>query len=373
MTSRLPGRLLTLQLAATRRLTSGHKRQKPKTIQKILVCHQLLLGDTVMLAPLFAKLRMLYPDAELVMAGPEAYVPLFAENPWGVKARSFNLRQPKTIRNLAKDGDYDLALIPGDNRFSAVAQALGSKWIVAFEGDSSWHKNIFIDEFRNWPSDSMALGDIFATLVEGTTPKAYSTDQWPTPPYKPFEIPDQPFAVFHVGASSPLKFWPSDRWRTLANTLKELGIQVVFTPGKGEIPLVNQIDPESMFKRLNLDLPQMLALLGQADLLVAPDTGISHLARITGTPSVTLFGPGSSTVFGPGKFWGHLPWQAVSKEAFPCRDQQKVFGRTLPNTSRCNRSTKECAEPLCMQEISASMVLNACKAMLNHRHLQVPK
>lgn len=362
MSSRLIGRALTIYLAASRR--SARKRKKPENIKKVLICHQLLLGDTIMLAPLFAKLRDEYPNAEVFMAGPKAYVPLFSTNPWGIKATSFDLRHPHTVKKLSRNGGYDLALIPGDNRFSWIAQAAGSKWIVGFGGNSSWYKNLFIDEFRSWPSEAMALGDIFATLVEGPSPKAYSTDQWKTPPHEPFEIPPRPFAVFHVGASSPLKLWPPNRWKALAEKLEAMGLRIIFTPGKGETSLVDKIDPKSHYQRLDLDLPQMFKLLREANLVVSPDTGIAHLARIAGVPSVTLFGPGSATACGPGNFWINIPWKSAGEQAFSCRDQHTMFGRDSPNIFHCRRSTQECSKALCMEAISVDMALSECKAML---------
>jgi hypothetical protein len=364
MSSRLTGRLLTLYLAIIRRLQEKKKREKPRQIKKILICHQLLLGDTITLAPLFAKLRAQHPNAEIAMAGPKAYLPLFSTNPWGVKAYSFDLRHPHTVRSLLRHGGYDLALLPGDNRYSWLAQALGSKWIIGFGGNSSWHKNLFIDEFRRWPSEAMALGDIFATLAQGPSPEPYTTDQWQTPQCQPFEIPAEPFVVFHVGASSPLKLWAHDRWNTLALEIEAIGFKVVFTPGKGETPLVDKIDPKSHFQRLDLDLAQMFKLLRQTELVVSPDTGIAHLARAAGAPSITLFGPGSSTAFGPGNFWSNASWQGISKKPFPCRNQHKIFGRNSPNISRCYRSTTECKHAKCMDAISVDTVLAACKSML---------
>ena len=52
-----------------------------------------------------------------------------------------------------------------------------------------------------------------------------------------------------------------------------------------------------------LDLAQLWHLLAGAELLVAPDTGVAHLGRIVGAPTVTLFGPGSALLCGAGDFW----------------------------------------------------------------------
>ena len=50
------------------------RRRKPRLPQRILVVHHLLLGDTLMLTALLAKLREQHPAADIVMGLPEAYV-----------------------------------------------------------------------------------------------------------------------------------------------------------------------------------------------------------------------------------------------------------------------------------------------------------
>ena len=66
-----------------------------------------------------------------------------------------------------------------------------------------------------------------------------------------------------------------------------------------------------------LDLPQLWRLFANARLLVAPDTGVAHLARVAGAPTVALFGPGSAVVTGAGDFWRNSPYRAVTVDPFP--------------------------------------------------------
>ncbi len=364
MASRLPGRLLNLRLAAGHRLSTLGRRRRPQRPERILVCHHLLLGDTVMLAPLLAKLRALHPSAKIVMTSPRAWAPLFAGRPWDVTAVPFDPRRPETLRQLAREPGFDLALVPGDNRFSWTAQALGARWIVAFEGDRPAYKSWPVDELRAWPGTPMALGDMFATLVDGPEPPPFAPGQWPAPPYRPFDLPQPPFAVLHTGASTPLRRWPARRWDALAQALADRGLTVVFTVGPGEQALVDAVDPLHRFTRFELDLAQVYALLHRAALLVAPDTGISHVARITGTPTVVLFGPGSVSLFGPGRFWASSPWTSATVAPFPCRDQHRLFKRELPWVVRCTRSPRECPAPRCMEAIEVDAVLAACDTRL---------
>jgi ADP-heptose:LPS heptosyltransferase len=98
---------------------------------------------------------------------------------------------------------------------------------------------------------------------------------------------------------------------------------------------------------------------------VALDTGVMHLAKLTVTPTVALFGPGSQVLFGPGEYWRANPLRAVTIDPFPCRDQRTVFKRELDWVRRCQRSTDECAAPRCMHAIDAAMVESAAAELLS--------
>ena len=45
----------------------GWRRRRPQVPRRILVLHYLLLGDTLMVTALLAKLRAQFPSAEIVM------------------------------------------------------------------------------------------------------------------------------------------------------------------------------------------------------------------------------------------------------------------------------------------------------------------
>jgi ADP-heptose:LPS heptosyltransferase len=172
--------------------------------------------------------------------------------------------------------------------------------------------------------------------------------------------------VLHVGASTPLKLWPADRWARLADWLVARNITPVWSAGRSQEEIVHACDPQRRFASYagNLDLPQMWRLLANAQVLVAPDTGIAHLGRVVGVPTVALFGPGSAIISGAGAFWRDAPYRAVTVEHFPCRDQRILFRREIPWVRRCARTLAECPEPLCMQAIPVAAVTAAVDELL---------
>ena len=116
-----------------------------------------------------------------------------------------------------------------------------------------------------------------------------------------------------------------------------------------------------------LSLATLWTVLANARLLVCPDTGIAHLGRVVGVPTVTLFGPGSALICGPGAFFADMPGRAVTVDPFPCRDQTIQFFREVPWARRCERlygtTPGRCARPLCMEAIEVDAVRTAIESL----------
>ena len=109
-------------------------------------------------------------------------------------------------------------------------------------------------------------------------------------------------------------------------------------------------------------------MLANAKLLVCPDTGIAHLGRIVGVPTLTLFGPGSSIICGPGDFFSAMPGRAVTVDPFPCRNQTIQFFREVPWALRCERlygdGPDRCPRAQCMEAIAAATVIAAAHDLI---------
>ncbi|PLK50819.1 glycosyltransferase family 9 protein [Uliginosibacterium sp. TH139] len=345
---------------------SAWRRRKPEAPQSILVLHHLLLGDTLMLTPLLARIAARYPQARRSLSCPTALAPLYAGQPFGFTALPWNPRQGD-IASILAAAPFDLVVIPTENRYSPLARAL-SQWVLGFADDTPRWKNWLLDEARPFPDAPAAFGDFCADLVEGPAQHYQPTD-WPLPAAAPFSTPPTPYVVLHLGASSPLKYWPSERWAALADWLAAQGSTPVWSAGARETALVTAADPKGRFASYagQLDLAQLAQLFYGANLIVCPDTGVAHLARIVGTSTVALFGPGSSLISGAGKYWATSPFTAVSIE-IACRNQTNTFRRHRDWIQRCSRSFGEqpaqCAEARCMQGITLEQVKTACSAYL---------
>ena len=362
MTSRTVTRALIVALGLPRLAMSRLMGRSPNDPKKVLIAANVVLGDTIMLAPLVAKVRARWPAAEITLTCPPRFVTLFDGHPWGVQARAIDLSNPHTI--LDARADYDLAICPAQARHGWLAAALGARWIVGFDGDPRWYKRICLNEARALPDHAMTFGDLGATLVDGIEPPAFAPTQWPHPAAFECDV-DSKKVVLHLGASGVNKLWPAERWRMLVEVLLGAGLAPCLVTGPGEESLLAEVDPD---KRLpqhpgDLSLVDYWRLLAQSRALVCPDTGIAHLGRIVGTPTVALFGPGSPLLGGAGHFWRESPYVAIWNADVACRNQNNYFERKVSWVRHCWRRPPECSNPFCIREHGVEAVLEALRAL----------
>jgi ADP-heptose:LPS heptosyltransferase len=363
---RLAGRLRMVPRALAHRFLSARRRERPQAPRRILVAHHLLAGDVLMLTPLLAKLRAQHPGADIALAARRTIAPLYTGRPYGTRALVYEPGDPASLDAFFDEPGFDLAIVPGDNRYSWLAAAARARWIVAFGGDRPAAKSWPVDELRPYRAVPAAWGDMVADLVDGAAPQAYRAADWPVPACAPFDAPGGRYAVLHVEASTALKHWEDEKWRSLAAWLSGNGVRPVWSAGPAGAALLQRIDPSVRFPALGhrLDLAQLWHLVAGAALLVCPDTSVMHIGRLTGTPTVALFGPSSAPLFGPGEFWRAMPCRAVTVADFPCRDQSRLFKREVAWIRRCQRSIEECPAPRCMHAIGIAEVTRAAAELL---------
>ncbi len=359
MPSRFVPRLHTLARAAPGLVFRARSRARPEAPRRILVAHHLLAGDTLMLTPLLAKLREQYPQADIAMTVRKGLAGLYARRPYGVRALVYDPQDGATLDRLFADRGYDLALVPGDNRYSWLAAALGATWTVAYAGDRPAYKSWPVDEFVHYAGTPTAWSDMVTEMVPGPAPRPYRSGDWPAPDCAPFERSGRAYAVLHVEASTPLKHWEDEKWMALAEALSARGLEVVWSAGPAGADTIRRIDPAERFLALGhrLDFPQLWHLVAGAQLLVCPDTSVAHLGKLAFTPTVTLYGPSSARLFGKGEFWRDTPFFEATVSDFPCRDQRLLFKREIAWVRRCTRTLAECSRPRCMEGISVEQVL----------------
>lgn len=349
-------------------------------VRRILVAHYLLLGDTILLAPLLKRLSVLYPDAERVVLARPSVAILFEGNPYGARCIPFHRRDARMRRLVIDSGPYDLAIVPDDNRYAWLAKAAGARRVIGFGDDVPRWKNWMVDVPVAYPDRPRAWADSVADRLAGATDgrpvDRFRAGEWPAPTAAAVARPENPYVVLHVGASTPLKQWPSERWRALADRLAAR-FTIVWSSGPDERALVEAVGVRDGEWNLAgaLDLAQLWSLLRDARLLVCPDTGVAHLARVVGVPTVALFGPASRVVHGPGEFWSDAPFRIVTDPEVVCRNQSTLYRREVAWVRRCGRrfdaqaqprgagDPSACGRALCMESVALDEVELAATAL----------
>ncbi len=360
--SRFPMRLAIAKGA----LRESLARRRPQRIERILVAHNLLLGDTLMLTPLLARLRAAHPRAQIVMTCAAAFLPLYSGRPYGVETMAFDPRDRSTLAALRARGPYDLALVPAESRHGWLARAAGARWVRGFAGDA-WYYRASLDETVPYPDELEALADLMGRLAGGPLTQVYDPGMWPAPKRGNATFPEGPYVVLHLGAGSPLKYWPAAYWRQVAEAFAHEGFTVVLSTGRGQEALAEAVDPDRRFVRAagTLDLAELWHLLAGAQLLIAPDTGVVHLAKHTQTPTVALFGPGQQTLYVGGRFFGGAPLAGVTVADMPCRNEKLLFNRRLSWVDTCVRPVRACAyDARCSRSLTVEAVLAAARGVM---------
>ncbi|MBN2233135.1 MAG: lipopolysaccharide heptosyltransferase I [Deltaproteobacteria bacterium] len=104
----------------------------------------------------------------------------------------------------------------------------------------------------------------------------------------------KPLAVLHYGTTWATKLWAREHWQTLAARLtREQEIQILLTWGNERERTAAESIAAAAGRRAALwprtSLPELAALLAEADVAVGGDTGPIHVAAALGTPTVSIY------------------------------------------------------------------------------------
>jgi lipopolysaccharide heptosyltransferase II len=114
----------------------------------------------------------------------------------------------------------------------------------------------------------------------------------------------RPCVILHPGANWSHKRWAPERFAALGDRLAERhAVHVVITGGPDDQGLVEQVARTMHQPAIVLagrtTLRQFGGCVAQANLVIANDTGVLHLAAALSRPLIALYGPTSPALTGP--------------------------------------------------------------------------
>lgn len=273
------------------------------------------------------------------------------------------LRLWQELRKLVrKEGAFDLiATLYYDPRYQLLALPLRAKRKVAL---SHRDRSLSLLAGRHHTDE---YARILTAASDGENPAQLSPVQVPSLPPSPRPLhPRRPRVVLvPAGARNllrddALRRWPIDAYVMLAGMLLEQGCEVVLAGGPEDRWATKHFEAlaagwgDDSFANLigRFSLVETLALLDSAAVSVTHDTGPLHLAGITSTGIVTIFGPTDPH--------GRLPqranvvalWGGFGFACRPCYD---------------GRNYASCSHNGCMAQVTPAMVLEQVKVLLGAR------
>lgn len=184
--------------------------------------------------------------------------------------------------------------------------------------------------------------------------------------------PGQPFAVLHLLPMFEYKRWTIDGWVELIRSLRAAGLAVVLSggPARAEREYAERVMAASGEPVLNLvgelSFGESAELYRRARLYIGPDTGATHVAAATGTPTVAIFGPTDAVRWGPWpKGWpaDRDPWSLRGSGRRGNVYLLQGEGPCVPcKQEGCDRHIGSASA--CLTELPASRVIAAAMHML---------
>jgi heptosyltransferase-1 len=286
------------------------------TGQRFLVVRLSSLGDLVHTIPAVAALRATFPAAQIDWVVDRRWSPLIElvtcidqvipldRSPREVLALIARLRSMRYTCALDLQGRYRSAVL---GWLSGAPRRVGRAAKATREPGAA----LFYTE-RVVPTGRHIV-DMTVDLV------VRAGAQPPSVPQFPLSVPAEslrsvheklarldipgPYVVISSGGGWKSKCWPPERFGALASAIDRsyhLPMIVNIAPGEEEMAreIIRMAAPAKV-TALSFDIPELAALLAEARLVVAGDTGPLHLAAALGTRVVGLFGPTDPERNGP--------------------------------------------------------------------------
>jgi heptosyltransferase-2 len=290
----------------------------------VLVVRFGALGDVVLATPLLRAIARAHPDATVTFVTKAAWAPLLSGHPH--VADVVALAPGASVTSLAtrlRRGAWDHRLdLHGSLRSRALRVLTGGRWRTA-------PKPRLRRAFRVWtgvavrPLPHVAELYFRAARDLDVVPDGDPARVAPVPAdiaRAAAVRPPGPYVVLAPGAAHATKRWPTAHWNRLADQLDRRGLRTVVAGAAGD---ATRVTSPAARGACGIGLGPTAALLADAAVVVAGDTGLLHLATAVATPVVALFGPTDPAL-------GYGPYRAravVLARDLPCRPCS-VYGGT---------------------------------------------
>lgn len=277
-------------------------------------------GDMLASVSLFRAFKETYPGIKVnVLASPQNFYAV-TSNSYIDELFVFDktkLVRPSYLKQLKSflRKDYDIVVVPAtvsvsftSNLISRIAKGktrIGPASLDGIENDSSYlfDRRVVLD-WRHTPD--CHVSDFCLDIVRkyGITTKDFTS-------HISWDVKDEVYAEnlissiknnedkkiigLHIGAGKPPNRWPLDNFIELIELLyKTYNAKFIITGSTSdfeEIEYMKKNCKHNIFYVINQPIPRLAAVINKCNLFITNDTGVMHVAGVTDTRQISIFGP----------------------------------------------------------------------------------
>ena len=293
---------------------------KLASMRSVLLLLTTGLGDAVLSSPVFPAIRAAMPQAKIRLFCRASWAPLFRSDPdldsvipYHGKYRRF-FSTVATLRSFMPD--LAVVLHGNDPDIIPLAYLAGSRYVVRVPTRGTRYEFLLANRDRvqdastvpglHYVDNRLRILDTLGIPAIRHTPRIHLDPGAVATVMAQLagRLNGAPYWVLHANAADPYKGWPPERLRELlVMARQQFGRHAVLLTGAtgesgslralaGGIEGVHVVAGE-------FDVAGAAAILACADCVVAPDTGILHLAAALDRPVIGLYAPTFSDLVGP--------------------------------------------------------------------------
>jgi lipopolysaccharide heptosyltransferase II len=316
------------------------------------------LGDVTMSTAFLHALKSEFPEARLDVIIKKQLSGLLSFVDGIERIHEFDKKEypgingpRKFVKKINATCQYDLFFCLPDSFSSARMGALtNAKKRIGYKAEL---RGIFLSHsYRKGKGQHRA--NEYVGLLSNFTGKAHDIKvSYSKKGSKPGQAPNKKYLILNVNSEASSRRFPIQFAQSILKFLiSDFNYEIVLTGGPADIAYVNEVAQPYADKVHNLagktNLTELGGLLQNAELLISPDTGISHLCNAFGTKTIVLHGADDENNTRPFNDEGYLGLRKPGLECAPCVKNTCKFGI-----------------PKCLNEMELSKIKEAVKLQLN--------
>jgi len=339
----------------------GRKLAPGMTPARVVVVRLHAFGDAVITLPVIAGLRRLLPDADISIVTSDEYRELFESASEIDQVHPFPARASKVRRAAAaailasriasKAGPPDLLL---DLQRSTISLLLGSLMRpTAWAGFDRFAPRAALDRYLDaarWvgmetiePRYAVALRPGIAERAEALLHEGAGG-----------RVDERPLVALNPAGCWPTKNWPVPSYVALGRRLIEEWRARIVLLGTGNVregagQIARELGDDAIDLVGRTTTAEALAIVQRLRLMVSDDSGLMHLAWVSGIPTIGLFGASRAT------------WSAPHGEHSFC------FGSEDLECGACMSAVCGRGDLHCLQRVTVDEVFGRCMQVVGGR------